>query len=170
VNITKLSILGIVAAIIVTVLPCAAASEKAFTATETVCYSCVCPTCAEGTITNLPGGSLQLRDREVIYFYTGSDSRIAGYLRVVLNTNTDSAFMGTLWSTFYSCDSSGNRVSDGWEGTWNGQLFGAFPSNWMNRVVAYGTGAYNGLRLEATTAYGDSLIGTTVGVIQDSHK
>jgi len=170
VKITKLRILSLAAATILTVLPCRAASERAFTAAETLCYSCVCPTCGQGAIATLTGGNLQLRDREAVYFYTASDTRAAGYIRVVLNTHTDSAFNGTLWGTFYSCDSSGNRVGDGWEGTWNGQLFGAFPSNWINKITAYGTGANNGLRMEATTVYGDSLTGTTVGVIQDQRK
>jgi hypothetical protein len=164
---TTVGILICAIALSLTVLPCPAASEKAFTALETACYSCVCATCDQGSVTPLPGGQLQLRNRETIYFYTASDTRAAGYFRVLLNSNTDGAFNGTLWGAFYSCDSAGNRVSDGWEGTWNGQIFAAFPSNWINKVVAYGTGGNSGLRMEATTVYGDALTGTMVGTIEN---
>ena len=151
-------------------LPCLAGNKKAFTATETLCYSCVCADCSQGTATALPGGDLQLRNREAIYFYAASDPRAAGYFRVSINTDTDLAFNGTLWGTFFSCDSQGMRIVDGWEGTWNGEIFGVFPSNWINKVAGHGTGANSGLTMEATTVYGDSLTGTVLGVIQDSNK
>jgi hypothetical protein len=170
VKITKMRILFCAGMALLIVFPCLAGNEKAFTASETFCHSCVCTTCDPGTITTLPDGNLQLRNREAIYFYTASDSRAAGYFRVVLNTDTDPAFNGTMWGTFYSCDSSGNRIADGWEGTWNGQIFAAFPSNWINKTVAYGQGTHNGLKMESTTVYGDSLTGTTVGVIQDASR
>jgi hypothetical protein len=170
VNIIRMLVLTCVAGVLLNLFPCLAASEKAFTATEAFCYSCVCANCDPGTIVTLANGNLQLRNKEAIYFYTSSDSRVAGYLRIVFNSDTDPAFNGTIWGTFYACNASGNRLADGWEGTWNGQIFGAFPSNWISRNTGYGTGVNSGLKLEFTSVYGDSLTGTIVGVIQDSNK
>lgn len=148
----------------------AAENERAFTATEMRCYSCVCPTCDPGSAAVSANGNLQIRNMESVYFYTASDHRAAGYFRVSINSDTSTTFSGTMWGTFYSCDSSGNRVADGWEGTWSGTMFSAFPSNWINKAIAYGVGANSGFKLEFTTGYGDSLVGTIVGTIQDVRK
>jgi hypothetical protein len=151
-------------------VPCAAASEKAFTATETFCYSCICPTCDPGIMSTMPDGTLQLRNREGVYFYTASDSRAAGYMRLVINADTDASFNGTMWGTLYSCDASGYRIPDGWEGSFSGRIYGAAPANWIIKTSARGSGANSGIRMESTTAYGDSMTGTIIGVIQEENK
>ncbi len=143
-----------------------AADGKAFNGTETF-YMPVDP----GTVRVLPNGNTHVRNQVAIYSYTATDSRIAGYLMVGFNGNFDSAFSGPMWGTFYSVDENGNRVADGWEGTWSGRIFSVAPAyNWIAKSVGRGTGAYKGLKLETTTAYGDSFVGVIVGVIKDSHK
>jgi hypothetical protein len=106
-----------------------------------------------------------------IYSYTATDSRAAGYFMVVVNYNVDSTISGPMWGTFYSVDTNGERIADGWEGTWTGQIFSVLPYwNWIDNVIGHGTGANRGLKLEMTTAYGDSYVGINVGVIQDTNK
>jgi len=158
------------AAALLAIVPGASANEKAFTATETFCYSCICATCDQGIMTTLPDGTLQLRNREAVYFYTASDSRAAGYMRLVINTDTDSSFNGTMWGTLYSCDASGYRIPDGWEGSFAGRMYGASPANWIIKASARGSGANTGMKMESTTAYSDSMTGILLGIIQDPGK
>ena len=169
-KIAKTCILLFAAMTLLTALPCLAADETAFTGTEAACITCFCADCNPGTFKLLPNGGSQVRDMEGIYFYTASDPSQGGYLRVVLNWNFDASFSGPMWGSFYPCDESGNRIADGFEGMWNGQLFSLFPYNWINKTVGHGTGIYKGKKLESTTAYGNSFTGTVVGVIKDVDK
>ncbi len=151
-----------------TVLPCSAAGKVAFTGTESFCFTCVCADCNPGTWEK---GNTKVRNWESVYFYTASDPRAAGYWRVEVNWDLDDSFSGPAWGSFYSCDASGNRIPDGWEGKWNGQIFGFFPSyNWIAKYLAEGIGEYKGLKMDSTSAYGYSLTGTIVGVIQNVNK
>jgi hypothetical protein len=163
---SKTCILLFTAITLLTALPSLAADEIAITGTEAYCLACVCPDCNPGTWEN--NGS-RVRNYEGIYHYTGSDPRTNDiYLRVAVNWNLDVSVYGPAWGSFYSCDASGNRIADGWEGTWSGKIFGFFPSyNWIADNVAHGIGAYKGLKMKTTTAYGNSFIGTLVGVITD---
>lgn len=165
-RITKIGFLFIAALMFSAALPCLAAEESAFTATEDFCYWCVCDTCGAGTFTMLPNGGIQIRNSESIYFETVSNGT-PGYYRTAFNLNGDASMAGQMWGTFYSCDQHGERLSDGFEGTWNGRIFSVFPySNWINENIGRGYGAYKGQIMKSTTAYGDSTTGTVVGVIQ----
>ena len=164
----KTCILLFAAMSLLTALPCLAADEVAFTGTEAACLTCVCPDCNPGTWEK---ESTLVRNWEWVYLYTASDPRGAGYLRVEVNWSLDASFNGPAWGSFYSCDASGNRIADGWEGTWNGQIYGFFPSyNWIANNIAHGIGVYKGQKMEFTTAYGNSFTGTTVGTIKDVGK
>ena len=167
-KIAKTCILLFATMTLLTALPCLAADETAFTGTEAFCSSCVCLDCNPGTIKD---GGTQVRNSERIYSYTASDDRAAGFWRVELNWNLDASFNGPAWGKFYSCDPSGQRLADGWDGMWTGQIYSFFPSfNWIVKNLAHGIGTYKGLKMESTTAYGNSFTGTIVGVIKDVDK
>jgi hypothetical protein len=139
------------------------AEKKAFTGTE-VFFSPMDP----GHMT-YEGGNIHLRGEVIIYQWVTSDTRLTGYIAVVINGNFDSTFTGPMWGTFQSVDKDGEPIVDGWEGTWNGEIFEFIPntlSNWVDSGVGHGTGKYKGLKFEFSTAYGGPPIGITVGVIQ----
>jgi hypothetical protein len=126
---------------------------------------------AEGT-TTLSGKMIHLRDVQNSWILAASDARISGTVTSVLNANLDFTGTGQIWGTFQISNDDG-----GWEGTFTGQMYDYFTGglNWIIKIVAHGTGAYEGCKLEASEAW-DSLqsswpwVGYGAGEITNTNK
>jgi hypothetical protein len=107
---------------------------------------------AEGT-TAISGKMIHLRGVQNSWIIAASDERISGTTTSVMNANLDSTGTGLIWGTFQISNDDG-----AWEGTYTGQMYNYFAGglNWIIRIVAHGTGAYEGLKIEASEAW-DSL-------------
>jgi hypothetical protein len=107
-----------------------------------------------------PAGSrTSVRDRVLkMWVLQATDDRVAGSITMRLNMNLDTdTFSGHVWGS-YLVDVPGRGS---WEGMFEGKVNSA--SMWTYRVVAFGTGEFDGLQLRADglwkSGVGDRLTG-----------
>ena len=161
--------------------PGAALAQRQVTDFQSLAISAACtpfPSCAipergsiscpgagvEAAPTLLPpwcpaGSRTKVRDRVMkMWVLQSNDERVAGVItmRVNMNLDTDS-FSGHAWGSYL--------IEVPGQGSWEGMFEGTVdsPTMWMYRMVAFGTGEFEGLQMRADGVWkygvGDMLTG-----------
>jgi len=80
-------------------------------------------------------------------FVQTTDERVWGPVQVVMNMNLDASFHGPVWGSYVvALPGRGN-----WEGTWHGKYEGMSLATY--RLVAHGSGEFDGLELRAVIVW-----------------
>jgi hypothetical protein len=163
-RITKSFILVFAVAALLAAIPGHAAEKNTFDGNFVPGITIVPPTYTEA------GNTSHQRGWETTWFMSTNDERVNGYFRLVGNAQASLiSGTGVQWGSLYSCDELGDPLPNGWEGTWNGEIFDLFQWDTMNTIILHGKGENEGLKVEGTWVLTSSST-VIVGVVQDSKK